>query len=383
MKVVLAPDKFKGSLTAAQVAEHLTIGIRSVTSGVELIEVPVADGGDGTLDAAVRAGFDLVPVRVRGPLDDPVDSGYARRGDTAVVELADACGLVRLPDQALAPLTATSTGFGDLIRAALDDGCRTLVLAVGGSASTDGGAGMLLALGARLLDAAGAPVPAGLAYLPRVARIDLTGLHPAIAYARFVLACDVSNPLLGPVGAAAVYGPQKGVTDINAADTALEHFAVRLAHAQGLPGQIHPAAHAAGAGAAGGAGFAGNACLHAQPHPGIDYLLDLTGFHRALAGADLVITGEGRLDEQTLHGKAPAGVAAAARAAGVPVIAVAGRSDLTDRQLADAGIGAAYALTEAEPDLVRCLAEPGPILQRLAREAIAPHHLPATLISRP
>jgi len=371
VKVLLAPDKFKGSLTAAQVIDHLSAGIRSVTDAADLIAVPVADGGDGTLQASVRAGFTHVPVHVRGPRGEPVESGYARRGDTAVLELADACGLVRLPAGVLCPLTASSAGFGDLIRAALDDGCATLVLAVGGSASTDGGAGMLTALGARMLDDAGRDVGPGLGSLPHIARIDLTGLHSRITQTEFILACDVDNPLLGPTGAAAVYGPQKGVTDIPAADAALEHFAVRLAHAQGHTGQIHPAAHAAGAGAAGGVGFAGNACLQARLHPGIDYLLDLTGFHQALTGADLVITGEGSLDEQTLHGKAPAGVAAAARAVGIPVIAVAGRNDLTDEQLARAGIAAAYSLTDLEPDLTRCLAEPGPILERLARHRIA------------
>ena len=376
MKVLLAPDKFKGSLTAAQVAEHLSAGLRSATDGIDLVSVPVADGGDGTLQAAVRAGFTHVPVSVRGPVGEPVDSGYARRGDTAVLELANACGLSRLPAGVLAPLTASSTGFGDLIRAALDDGCRTLVLAVGGSASTDGGAGMLTALGARMLDGAGHLVPPGLGSLPDIDRIDLTGLHPRISDAHFVLACDVDNPLLGPTGAAAAYGPQKGVTDIPCADAALRHLAVRLAHSQGLTGQIHPAAHAAGAGAAGGVGFAGNACLRARLHPGIDYLLDLTGFHRALADADLVITGEGRLDEQTLHGKAPAGVAAAARAAGIPVIAVTGRNDLTDEQLTAAGFTAAYSLLDIEPDLTRCLAHPGPILERLAHHVIARNHLP-------
>ena len=382
MKVLLAPDKFKGSLTAAQVAGHLSIGLRSASGGIDLVSVPVADGGDGTLQAAVRAGFTHVPVRVRGPVGEPVDSGYARRGDTAVLELADACGLVRLPAGLPAPLTASSTGFGDLIRAALDDGCHTLVLAVGGSASTDGGAGMLTALGARMLDGAGNDVPPGLGSLPDIDRIDLTGLHPGIAAAQVVLACDVDNPLLGPTGAAAVYGPQKGVTDTPAAEAALTHFAVRLAHAQGIPGQeagqIHPAAHAAGAGAAGGVGFAGNACLRARLRPGIDYLLDLTGFHRGLVDADLVITGEGRLDEQTLHGKAPAGVAAAARAAGIPVIAVAGRNDLTDELLTAAGFTAAYSLLDIEPDLTRCLAHPGPILEQLARQVIGRHHLPAT-----
>ena len=265
-------------------------------------------------------------------------TGYARKDGTAVVELADACGLVRLPGGVLAPLTASSTGFGQVIAAALDAGCRRLVLAIGGSASTDGGAGMLTALGARLLDtrrrtdrrpaAAGWSTSTG-STCPVCTR--------GLAGAEVVLASDVDNPLLGDHGAAAVYGPQKGATpdDVARLDGALRAWSGAVARALGASETAsgHPAADTAGAGAAGGVGFAAIAVLHATARPGIDLMLELTGFAAHLDGADLVVTGEGSLDEQTLHGKAPAGVAAAARAAGVPVVAVAGRNLLSEQQL--------------------------------------------------
>lgn len=371
MKVLVAPDKFKGSMRASDVAAHVAAGIREQSPGTEVLAVPVADGGDGTLDAAVAAGFHLVPVTAAGPTGEPVRTGYARQDRTAVVELADACGLVRLPGGVLAPLTASSVGFGQVIAAALDAGCRRLVLAIGGSASTDGGAGMLTALGARILDADGQPVPDGGGGLEHVAAVDLTGLHPALAETDVVLASDVDNPLLGDHGAAAVYGPQKGATpdDVARLDGALQVWSGALARALGVVGGDggHPAATVPGAGAAGGVGFAAVAVLHATARPGIELMLELTGFAGHLDGADLVVTGEGSLDEQTLHGKAPAGVAAAARAAGVPVVAVAGRNLLSTDQLTAAGVRQAYALTDIESDVQRCIDDPGPLLTRLGR----------------
>lgn len=370
MHVLLAPDKFKGSLRASEVAAALAAGLRVAAPGVQTVAVPVADGGDGTLDAAVSAGYRLVPVRVTGPTGDPVGTGYAVRDGVAVVELADACGLNRLPDGDLAPLTATSLGFGQVVAAALDAGCRRVVLGVGGSASTDGGAGMLTALGARLLDAAGVDLPTGGGALEQLDRVDLTGLHPSVGSTDFVLASDVDNPLLGPTGAAAVYGPQKGATpdDVTRVDGALRWWSAGLARAmrQPLGPSGHPAADVPGAGAAGGVGFAALAVLHAEARPGIDLLLELTGFYGQLPGARLVITGEGSLDSQTLHGKAPAGVAAAARRAGVPVIAVAGRNLLNPTELRDAGVSAAYALVDIEPDPAVCMTDAARLLHTLA-----------------
>ena len=369
MHVLLAPDKFKGSLRASEVAAAVAAGIREAAPGVQTVAVPVADGGDGTLDAAISAGYRLVPVQVTGPTGDPVDTGYAVRNGVAVVELADACGLNRLPAGQLAPLTATSTGFGQVVGAAVDAGCHRVILGVGGSASTDGGAGMLTALGARLLDTAGVDLPAGGGALERLDRVDLTGLHPSVARTEFVLASDVDNPLLGPTGAAAVYGPQKGATpdDVTRLDGALRQWSTRLASAMSLAvgPSGHPAADIAGAGAAGGVGFAAIAVLHAEARPGIDLMLELTGFYGQLPEARLVITGEGSLDKQTLHGKAPAGVAAAARHAGVPVIAVAGRNLLSPGELRDAGVSAVYALLDVEPDPAVCMADAAHLLQTL------------------
>ncbi len=369
MHVLLAPDKFKGSLRASEVAAAVATGLRAAAPRIETVIVPVADGGDGTLDAAVAAGYRHVPVRVTGPTGDPVDTGYAVRNGVAVAELADACGLNRMPAGHLAPLTASSTGFGQVVAAALDAGCDRIVLGVGGSASTDGGAGMMTALGARLLDAAGHVLPAGGAALEHLDRVDLSGLHPSVGRTQFVLASDVDNPLLGSTGAAAVYGPQKGATpdDVARLDGALRRWSVGLAWVMSVPPgpSGHPAADLAGAGAAGGVGFAALAVLEAEARPGIDLLLELTGFYEQLPEATLVITGEGSLDSQTLHGKAPAGVAVAARRAGVPVIAVAGRNLLRPDELAEAGIGAVYALLDIEPDSAVCMIDAARLLQTL------------------
>ncbi|MER7972783.1 glycerate kinase, partial [Streptomyces sp. NPDC096080] len=225
--MLVAADKFKGSLTAVQVAERVTAGLRRVVPGVEVTSLPVADGGDGTVDAAVAAGFARHEVRVAGPLGDEVTAAFALRGDTAVVEMAEASGLQRLPAGVLAPLTASTYGAGELLRAALDAGARTIVFGVGGSATTDGGAGMLSALGARFLDADGGPVPPGGGGLAELASADLSGLDPRLASVELVLASDVDNPLTGPKGAPAVYGPQKGASpeDVRALDEALTHYA--------------------------------------------------------------------------------------------------------------------------------------------------------------
>ena len=367
--VLIASDKFKGSLTAAQVAEAVGAGVRRTRPDADVVAVPVADGGDGTLAAAVAAGFAFVPVTATGPTGEPVATGFARRGEVAVVELADACGLVRLV-AGPAPLTAGSRGAGDVMAAAVDAGCTRVVLGIGGSASTDGGAGMLAALGARLLDATGAELRPGGAALADLAAVDLDPLSTRLAGVEVVVACDVDNPLTGPVGAAATYGPQKGADpeQVRLLDEALGHFADVVARATGDDRR-----DAAGAGAAGGVGFAALALLGARLRAGIDLVLDLVGFHAALADADLVVTGEGALDEQTLHGKAPAGVASAARAAGVPVVAVCGVNRLDDVRLRAAGIGTAYALTDIGTDLQQCLADGAPLLERLGARIAAEH----------
>ncbi|MFE2039725.1 glycerate kinase [Streptomyces sp. NPDC059477] len=371
--MLVAADKFKGSLTAVEVAERVTAGLRRVVPDLAVEALPVADGGDGTVAAAVAAGFARREVRVAGPLGEPVTAAFALREGTAVVEMAEASGLQRLPEGVFAPLRASTHGSGELLRAALDAGARTIVLGVGGSATTDGGAGMLTALGARFLDADGDPVAPGGGGLADLAVADLSALDPRLTGVDLILASDVDNPLTGPKGAPAVYGPQKGASpqDVATLDAALAHYAKVLEETVGP--RAAESAVAPGAGAAGGIGY-GALIVGARFRPGIEVMLDVLGFAPALARADLVITGEGSLDEQTLHGKAPAGVAAAARAAGKDVVAVCGRLALPPEALGRAGIRRAYPLTDQEPDITRCITEAGPILERVA-ERIAQDYL--------
>lgn len=366
-RVLIAADKFKGSLTAVEVAERVTAGLRRVVPGVEVEALPVADGGDGTVAAAVAAGFERHERQVAGPLGQAVTAAFALRGDTAVVEMAEASGLQRLPSGVFAPLTASTYGSGELLRAALDAGARTIVFGVGGSATTDGGAGMLSALGARFLDEDGEPVPPGGGGLADLARADLSGLDPRLSSVDLILASDVDNPLTGPKGAPAVYGPQKGASpdDVETLEAALGNFA-KVLEAEVGPRAVEYAG-SPGAGAAGGIGY-GALLLGARFRAGIEVMLDVLGFAPALERVSLVITGEGSLDEQTLHGKAPAGVAAAARAAGKEVVAVCGRLALPPAALGRAGIRRAYPLTAVEPDVVKCIADAGPILERVAEQ---------------
>jgi glycerate kinase len=277
--------------------------------------------------------------------------------------MAEASGLKRLPGGRRAPLEATTYGTGELLRAALDGGARELVLGIGGSATTDGGAGMAAALGARLLDRDGADLPPGGAALLRLERIDVAGLDPRPRSAKVTVASDVDNPLVGPEGAAAVYGPQKGAgpDEVLLLDSALRRYARVLADDLGLDLADTP-----GAGAAGGLGAGAIAFLGAELRTGIELVLELVGFDRAVTGADLVVTGEGKLDAQSLRGKAPVGVARAAGAHGVPVVAVAGAVEVADRELRAAGFEEAHALLELEADPARAMAEAAPLLERLA-----------------
>lgn len=364
MRVVIASDKFKGSATGAEVAAALGDGIRSVIPDALIEAVPVADGGEGTVDAAIASGFEAVTARVAGPTGAPLDARFAVRGTEAVIEMAAASGLDVLPRGEKAPLVASSHGTGELIAAALDRGCTTIVLGVGGSACTDGGAGMLQALGASLR-VADRPVRPGGAALIDLVDIDLSGLDPRLADAAIVLASDVDNPLLGDQGAAAVFAPQKGASadDVAVLEAGLERFS-ELLDAQ--PG-VRPSAQASGAGAAGGVGYAALAVLGARREPGIDVVQRLTALADRLAGADLVITGEGSLDEQSLGGKTPMGVAAAARAAGIPVVAVCGRTTLSREQTADAGFRRVYPLSDLESDPTRSMARAASLLERTGR----------------
>lgn len=369
MRIVIAPDKFKGSLTAPQVAAHLRAGLLAADPALSVDVVPVADGGEGTLDAALAAGFALHTAVVSGPTGEQLEAPLAIRGTTAVIEMALASGLAVLPGGVLRAREASSRGTGELIRYALDEGCTSIVLGVGGSANTDGGAGMLAGLGAILLDDAGNPLPPGGGALADLARIDLFGLDARLANAAFVLASDVDNPLLGPNGAAAVFGPQKGATpdDVAHLDRSLARFVDVLA--KELGSRVRAAAGAPGAGAAGGVGYAALAVLDAERRPGIDVVLELTGLAGRLEDARLVITGEGSLDEQSLGGKTPLGVATAA--GDIPVIAVCGRTTLTQAQAAEAGFEAVYALTDLEPDVAKCIAHAGPLLEQVGQNIAA------------
>ncbi|MCH6469000.1 glycerate kinase [Sinomonas terrae] len=365
MKIVLAPDKFKGSLTAPEVAAALAEGIREVLPGAELILVPVADGGEGTVTAALGAGFSPRRARVSGPTGQPLTAEFAvdTPGSRAVVEMAAASGLDVLPGGIKDARNATSLGTGQLIRAALDAGAREIVLGVGGSACTDGGAGMLQGLGARFTDDAGNELPLGGAALARIAEADLGGLDARLDAATLVLAADVDNPLLGERGAAAVFGPQKGATpsDVAELDAALARFAKVLGAAMG--GLAAAAKDAPGAGAAGGVGYAALA-LGAQRRRGIDVVVEFTGLREKLEGAALVVTGEGSLDAQSLSGKAPVGVATVARAHGVPAVAVCGRNQLDENTRRAAGFDSVHALLDLEADVDVCLRE----ARRLVRE---------------
>ncbi|MFE3546434.1 glycerate kinase [Nocardia sp. NPDC059177] len=372
-RVVLAPDKFKGSLTAAEVAEALATGIRRRSPLADVRQVPVADGGDGMVEAFVAAGWQAVPVDAPGPTGEPSTAVYARNGETAVVELAAAVGLGKLPGGRLDPLGADTFGLGVVVAHALDHGARSIVLGLGGSASTDGGAGFLRALGLRLLDGAdrelgtrstGANVSALLA---EVVTVDRAGLHPAIALARFTLACDVDNPLLGPAGAVAVYAPQKGASP----DQMLE-LEVALTNWAAVLGTGY--AEIGGAGAAGGTGFGALAVLGAEVRSGIDVVLELLAFNELVDGAALVVTGEGSLDHQSMHGKAPVGVAAAAKAAGVPAVAAVGRTLLSPGEIRAAGFRRCYPLSDLESDPARSMAEAVPLLERIG-ERIAVEYL--------
>ncbi len=351
-RVVLAPDSFKGTASAADAAAALAAGWRSVRPADELVVRPMADGGEGTLDAFASAvpGATRMPITVRGPVSAPVSTHWLLLPDgTGVVELAATSGITLLDP--LEPLDAHSAGFGEAIAAALDHGVDRLLLALGGSASSDGGAGALVALGARLLDEAGRPVPLGNRGLASLASVDLSGLRPLPAGGALILG-DVTNPLLGPLGAAAVFGPQKGAdaATVELLEANLAGFARLTADA--AAGSGDRLAESPGAGAAGGAGF-GLLLWGAEMGGGAALIASTVGLDEAIAGADLVITGEGRFDGQSEAGKAPTVVAGLARGAGVPTALVAGAITAEPRgfaaSVALAGLAGGGAAAMAEP----------------------------------
>ena len=324
MRIIVAPDSYKGSVSALGVAEAMERGIHAVFPEAEVLKVPIADGGEGTVEALVAAtGGRLLQAEVRGPLGNPLRAqwGISGDGNTAFIEMAAASGLPLVPKEHRDPRVTSTFGTGELMKAALDAGLRKLVVGIGGSATNDGGTGMAKALGVRFLDGADRDLPDGGAALARLARIDLAGLDPRLKEASILVACDVDNPLCGPRGASAVYGPQKGATPgmVAELDTALGVFAGIAASATGRDIALLP-----GAGAAGGLGAGLLFFTPASLRPGVSIVLESTGFEALVQGADLVLTGEGRTDFQTAMGKAPVGVAAVAKRHGVPVICLSG-----------------------------------------------------------
>lgn len=357
MKIVIAPDAFKGSASSSDIATWIESGIHSVIPDCETHKIAIGDGGEGSLDAVLQAGFTAHSVEVMGPLGNPVSALIAIKGDNAFIEMAQASGLSQLPGGMKDALNASSFGTGQLILAALDKGAKKIILAVGGTATTDAGAGALQALGAKLLNAKGAEVAPGGAALINCAKIDTSSLDARLADTSFILASDVTNPLLGPTGAAHVFSPQKGATpeQVEVLEESLSHFA-------SLVGGHHAAKP--GAGAAGGFGFMAYAFLKAEARSGIDLILDLVDFDSKLTGADLVVTGEGRFDSQSIHGKAPWGILQRAERISIPTVLLCGDAD-THHASGYAGI---YTLTSIETDIDKCMKQPAPLVTQLGAE---------------
>ncbi|HEX8403182.1 MAG TPA: glycerate kinase [Duganella sp.] len=379
MKIVIAPDSYKESLTAMAVANEIEAGFREIFPDADYLKVPVADGGEGTVQAMIDAsGGRLVTLRVRGPLGEPVDAFYGIMGDgaTAVIEMAAASGLELVPAARRDPLRTTSYGTGELIRDALDAGARRFVLGVGGSATNDGGAGMLQALGGRLLDGAGGELAPGGAALAALDKIDLSGLDARIVDCVFDVACDVSNPLVGPQGASHIFGPQKGASAdmVETLDASLRHYADVIARDLG-----RQVADVPGAGAGGGIGAAMLVFLGGRLRPGSEIVTAAVGLDAAVADADLVITGEGRIDSQTIHGKTPVGVARVAQRHGKPVIAIAGCLAPGAAVMHGHGIAAVFGAVSRPCTVEQALADAALNVRVSARNIAAVLHLGSKL----
>ncbi|VVO90330.1 glycerate kinase [Pseudomonas fluorescens] len=368
MKIVIAPDSFKDSLSAQSVADAIALGLADVWPEAQLIKCPMADGGEGTVESILAAcEGELRHTKVRGPLGATVDAawGWLPHNHTAIIEMAEASGLQLVPPGKRDACFSSTFGTGELIRAALDAGAQRVILAIGGSATNDGGAGAMQALGVRLLDAQGQTlVPGGLA-LAKLGRIDLSDIDPRLAEVRFDIAADVTNPLCGPDGASVIFGPQKGASpeQVQQLDNALGHFAERCADVLGRDVKDEP-----GTGAAGGLGFAATAFLGAQFLAGVEVVAELVGLVEAVQGADLVVTGEGRFDAQTLRGKTPFGVARIARQHGVPVIVIAGTLGEGYQALYEHGIDAAFSLASGPMPLEQACAEAPRLLRDRASD---------------
>ena len=366
MHIVIAMDSFKGCLSSIEAGHAVAEGIRRALPSARLTVRALADGGEGTVDALVSGqNGHYETAEVSDPLGRRICARYGMAGGTAFLEMAAAAGLPLLSPEERNPLYTTSYGVGELIADAVGKGCRDFIIGIGGSATNDGGVGMLSALGYRFTDADGAPIPPGAAGLERLARIDGSGALPALRFCRFCVACDVTNPLCGPTGCSAVYGPQKGADagSVEKMDGWLAAYAEKMC-------RIFPEADPAapGAGAAGGLGFALSGCLHAVLTPGAALIMERTGLTACIDDADFVVTGEGCLDAQTAMGKAPAGVAALATTHGVPVIALAGSIRGDTSPCHRAGVSACFAILR-EPCTLGQAMDPSGTRARLAATA--------------
>lgn len=371
MKIVIAPDSYKESLSALEVASAIEAGFREIYPDAEYIKLPVADGGEGTVEAMVAATQGrVIEVEVTGPLGEPVSGFYGISGDErcAFIEMAAASGLELLPPARRNPLKTTSWGTGELIRHALDRGVTRIIIGLGGSATNDGGAGMVQALGAKLLTAEGQAIAPGGVGLATLAKIDISGLDSRLTHCQIDVACDVTNPLIGDEGASVVFGPQKGATPemVKQLDDALAHYAERIAQDLDLD-----VLALEGGGAAGGMGAALYAFCGAKLRPGIDIVTEALHLDTLVADADLVITGEGRIDSQTIHGKVPVGVARVAKRYQIPVIGIAGSLTADVGVVHQHGLDAVFSVIYRICSLDEALAEAGANVRMAARNIAA------------
>lgn len=371
LHVLVCPDAFKGSLSAHTAAAAIASGVKEAAPTTDVRTLPLADGGEGTAAVLVAAtGGRFIPVTVTGPAGRPVNAAYGVLGDgqTAVVEAASAAGLLLLSEDERDPRRTTSVGVGQLLAACLEAGYRRIILSLGGSGTNDGGLGLWTGLGGRARTAAGAPTGQGGAALAHADVIDATGLPPALAEAEIIVASDVNNPLLGPTGATHVYGPQKGADSVAIAEleAGMAHWATVLAQTFGRDDFTTTP----GAGAAGGMALPLLALGRARIMPGFQLVAETTGLHEAIAAADLVITGEGRLDGQTLRGKVVHGVAALAQRHRKPCLALGGSIAPGAQSLLDVGVTAMFALPDGPATLPELMKNAAPLLQRVAGQAI-------------
>lgn len=371
MKIVIAPDSFKESLTAAEVADAIEAGFKQIIPDAEFIKVPVADGGEGTLQSLVDATEgDFISKTVTGPLGAPVEACFGILGDgkTAVIEMARASGIELVAPEDRDPYITTTFGTGELILAALDKGVEKIIVGIGGSATNDGGAGMMQALGAKLLNTEGKELVHGGAALEQLATIDVASMDERLKTVKFVAACDVDNPLTGAKGASAIFGPQKGACEekVQNLDAALKHYGEVIEQTLNVHVDTVP-----GAGAAGGMGAALLAFMQADLKPGIDIVMEAVSLAEKVEGAKLVITGEGRIDGQTAQGKTPVGVARIAKAQDIPVVALAGSVGQGAEAVYEQGIDALFPVVHGAVDLPEALAKGAENLTRAARNLAA------------